>query len=143
LAQLYQNFQRRLGLAPFVFRQLALAHSEQSGKFRLLHLETRNSLILSPMAARSTLPPGGGAAFIFFLTRTLPALPLPESQLRVLVLLSPAQPQDAQMTLGKALPGPEQFDIRARQVRQSAPWITVAPYFARNLTQLFDDSQKR
>ena len=75
--------------------------------------------------------------------RTLPKLPLPQSQLRVLLLLVPAQPKDARMTLGKALPGPEQFDIRVHQLQNSAQWISVAPYFARNLAELFADSQTR
>jgi hypothetical protein len=38
------------------------------------------------------------------------------------------------LTLDKALPGPEQFDIRANH--DSAQWIAITPYFARNLTQL-------
>jgi hypothetical protein len=59
----------------------------------------------------------------------------------VLVLLVPAQPNDARMTLGKALPGPEQFDIRARQLHESASWINVAPYFARNLAELLGGSR--
>jgi len=54
----------------------------------------------------------------------------------VLVLLVPAQAKDARKTLGKTLAGPEQFDIRARQLREAAPWITVAPYFAHNLPEL-------
>jgi len=54
----------------------------------------------------------------------------------VLVLLVPAQAKDARMTLGKTLAGPEQFDIRARQLREAAPWITVAQYFAHNLPDL-------
>lgn len=57
----------------------------------------------------------------------------------MLVLLVPAQPKDARMTLGKALPGPEQFEIRARQLRESAPWIAVAPYFTHDLAELLAD----
>ena len=55
---------------------------------------------------------------------------------RVLELLVPAQPKDAALTLGKPLSGPDQFDIRTRQLRETAPWITVAPYFAHNLPEL-------
>ena len=56
--------------------------------------------------------------------------------MRLLVLLAPAQPKDASMTLGSALAGPEQFDIRSRQLWGAAPWITVVPYFAHNLAEL-------
>ena len=68
--------------------------------------------------------------------RTFPKLPPPQSKVRVLVLLVPARPKDATLTLGKPLAGPEQFDIRAHQLREAAPWITVAPYFAHNLPNL-------
>src|SRR3989442_1394668 len=69
-----------------------------------------------------------------------PKLPPPQGRVRVLVLLVPAQPKDARLTLGKALAGPEQFAIRARQLREAAPWITVAPYFAHNLAELLGGS---
>jgi len=26
--------------------------------------------------------------------------------------------------------GPEQFELRSRQLRQAAPWVATAPYFA-------------
>jgi hypothetical protein len=68
--------------------------------------------------------------------RSFPKLPPPQGRVRVLVLLVPAQPKDATLTLGKALAGPEQFDIRSRQLREAAPWITVAPYFAHDLPEL-------
>jgi hypothetical protein len=68
--------------------------------------------------------------------RTFPKLAPPQGKVRVLVLLVPAQPKDARMTLGNPLAGPEQFDIRVRQLREAAPWITVAPYFAHNLPEL-------
>ena len=73
--------------------------------------------------------------------RTFPKLAPPQGKVRVLVLLVPAQPKDARMTLGKPLAGPEQFDIRARQLREAAPWITVAPYFAHNLPELLGGVQ--
>jgi hypothetical protein len=73
--------------------------------------------------------------------RNFPKLPPPQSNVRVLVLLVPAQAKDARMTLGKAHTGPEQFDIRARQLREAAPWITVAPYFAHNLPELLGSLQ--
>ena len=69
-----------------------------------------------------------------------PKLPPPQGKGRVLVLLVPAQPKDARLTLGKPFAGPEQFAIRARQLREAAPWITVAPYFAHNLAELLGGS---
>ena len=54
----------------------------------------------------------------------------------MLVLLIPAERQDALLTIGKPLSGPEQFHLRVRQLRESAPWIVVAPYFTRNLAKL-------
>ena len=73
--------------------------------------------------------------------RKFPTLPPSQSKVRVLVLLAPAGPKDATLTLGKALGGPEQFDIRARQLREAAPWITVAPYFVHNLPELLGSPQ--
>jgi len=72
--------------------------------------------------------------------RNFPKLPPPQGKGRVLVLLVPAQPKDARLTLGKPFAGPEQFAIRARQLREAAPWITVAPYFAHNLAELLKGS---
>jgi len=72
--------------------------------------------------------------------RNFPKLPPPQGKGRVLVLLVPAQPKDARLTLGKPFAGPEQFAIRARQLREAAPWITVAPYFAHNLAELLGGS---
>jgi hypothetical protein len=72
--------------------------------------------------------------------RTFPNLPPPQNNVRVIVLLVPAQANDARMTLGKALTGPEQFDIRVHQLQEAAPWVTVAPYFAHNLPELLGKS---
>jgi hypothetical protein len=72
--------------------------------------------------------------------RNFPKLPPPQGKGRVLVLLVPAQPKDARLTLGKPFAGPEQFAIRTRQLRGAAPWITVAPYFAHNLAELLGGS---
>ncbi len=73
--------------------------------------------------------------------RNFPKLPPPRGKVRVLVLLVPAQPKDARLTLGKPFAGPEQFDIRAHQLREAAPWITVVPYFAHNLPELLGGLQ--
>ncbi len=73
--------------------------------------------------------------------RNFPKLPPPRGKVRVLVLLVPAQPKDARLTLGKPFAGLEQFDIRARQLREAAPWITVVPYFAHNLPELLGGLQ--
>src|SRR5881397_3032315 len=56
----------------------------------------------------------------------------PRGEVHVLVLLVPADVNDAALTLGKPLAGPEQFESQRRQLREAAPWI-AAPYFARNL----------
>jgi hypothetical protein len=86
-----------------------------------------------------------GAEYAIILTdvadtryRAMPKLPSPESPLRALVLLAPAQPKDAKMTLGRALSGPEQFDIRKHQLQKSVPWVRVVPYFTRNLAYYLD-----
>ena len=64
--------------------------------------------------------------------RELPRIPAPEGEVRVVLLLLPAQPKDALLTIGKALSGPEQFELRARQLREAAPWVGTAPYFSDN-----------
>src|SRR5206468_2767797 len=42
----------------------------------------------------------------------LPPIPAPESNIHVLVLLLPAQPKDALLTIGKLLSGTEQYELR-------------------------------
>jgi len=74
--------------------------------------------------------------------KTLPQIPAPEAEVHVLVLLVPAQPKDALLTIGKPLSGPEQFELRRRQLQQSTPWATAVPYFARNLAGLFRRESK-
>jgi hypothetical protein len=37
----------------------------------------------------------------------------------------------------KPLSGPEQFELRSRQLRQVVPWAVPAPYFAKDLSALF------
>jgi len=69
--------------------------------------------------------------------KTLPTLPTPEGETHVVVLLVPAKPKDATFTIGKPLAGAEQYELHSRQLQESAPWITPAPYFARNLSALF------
>ena len=56
---------------------------------------------------------------------------------RTLVLLVPSQPKDTTVTLGKPFPPHEQFSIRQKQLKDAAPWIYVAPYFAKNIPALF------
>ncbi|HYR88497.1 MAG TPA: hypothetical protein VE422_30740 [Terriglobia bacterium] len=65
-----------------------------------------------------------------------PKLATPKGDLRVLVLAVPAEPNDALLTLGKPLSGPEQFEVRQRQLGEMAPWVSSAPYFARNIAEL-------
>ena len=69
--------------------------------------------------------------------KTMPKIPAPQSDIRVLVLIAPAKPKDAILTIGEALAGPEQFALRSRQLRDAAPWIAVAPHFTRNLGSYF------
>lgn len=68
--------------------------------------------------------------------RTFPKLPAPQGNVHVLVLLVPAQPKDSVLMLGKPLSGSEQFDMRARQIREAAPWVSVEPYFAHDMLRL-------
>jgi len=69
--------------------------------------------------------------------KELPAIAAPEHEVHVLVLLAPAEPKDALITIGKPLSGPAQFDLRSRQLQQAVPWVAAAPYFARNIPLLF------
>ena len=68
--------------------------------------------------------------------RTLPPIPPPARDVRVLALIVPATPQDAILTLGKPLSGAAQYALRRRDLAHAAPWITPAPYFARNIADL-------
>jgi hypothetical protein len=68
--------------------------------------------------------------------RTLPSIPAPEGEIHGLVLLVPAQPKDALLTIGRALPAAEQFELRRKQLAEKAPWVAVAAHFARNLAPL-------
>jgi hypothetical protein len=68
--------------------------------------------------------------------RNLPHVTAPEGRVRTVALLLPAQPKDSLLTLGKSLPGPEQFELRSRQLRESAPWVVPVPYFSQSLTPI-------
>jgi len=72
----------------------------------------------------------------------VPPIPPPEGATHLLVLLTPAKPKDAVMTLGSAMAGPEQFALRVRQLHESVPWAVVAPYFQHNLAALFKPARK-
>jgi hypothetical protein len=74
--------------------------------------------------------------------KEMPRLPVPDGEVHVLLLLLPAQPKDALITIGKPLSGPEQFELRSRQVQQGVPWAVPAPYFAKNLSGLFRPVQQ-
>ncbi len=56
--------------------------------------------------------------------------------MHALVLVVPAQASDAVLTLGKPLSGPEQFEARQHQIQEAASWVTLAPYFVRNIPEL-------
>ncbi len=65
--------------------------------------------------------------------RILPHIDAPTSRVYAIAVLVPSKPKDTVLTLGKDLPGDQQYEVRARQLRQSASWISVIPYFTRNL----------
>jgi hypothetical protein len=65
--------------------------------------------------------------------RTLPPIPAPACPMRLVVLLAPATPKDAKLTMGKALSGADQYRNRSEQLRRAAPWVTVVPYFTEGL----------
>jgi hypothetical protein len=75
--------------------------------------------------------------------RELPLIPAPEGENHVLVLLVPAERKDAQMTLGKALFGCEQFEVRRRQMAEAPLWAVAARYFARKLAGLLESVPAR
>lgn len=68
--------------------------------------------------------------------RTLPAIPPPASPVRLVVLLAPAKPRDAKLTMGRELSGADQYLDRSAQLRRAAPWITVVPYFTEGLAEI-------
>jgi len=43
------------------------------------------------------------------------------------------RPKDAQLSIGKPLSGPEQFELRSQQVGKAAPWAGFLPYLTQNL----------
>ena len=69
--------------------------------------------------------------------KTMPKIPAPQSDIRVLVIIAPAKPKDAILTIGEALASPEQFTLRSRQLHDAASWIAVAPHFSHNLGWYF------
>jgi hypothetical protein len=71
-----------------------------------------------------------------------PALPSPKSDVHALVLVVPATPNDATLAFGKPLSGPEQFDARTSQMRESAPWFTLAPYFAKDVSTMLSGREQ-
>ena len=68
--------------------------------------------------------------------RVWPKLETPKIDVHALVLVVPAQASDAVLTLGKPLSGPEQFEARQHQIQEAASWVTLAPYFVRNMPEL-------
>jgi hypothetical protein len=85
-----------------------------------------------------------GPQFVLILTdladtqyRALPKIPPPAGNIRVLALIVPSTPEDAILTIGKPLSGAAQYAVRRRELARAAPWITPAPYFARNLESYF------
>ena len=68
--------------------------------------------------------------------RVWPKLETPKIDVHALVLVVPAQASDAVLTLGKPLSGPEQFEARQHQIQEAASWVTLAPYFVRNIPEL-------
>lgn len=65
--------------------------------------------------------------------RSLPHIDAPSTRVCAIAILVPSKPKDAVLTLGKDLPADQQFDVRSRQLRQSASWVSVLPYFSRGL----------
>jgi hypothetical protein len=68
--------------------------------------------------------------------RTFPPIPAPAGPVRLVVLLAPATPKDAKLTMGRELSGAEQYVNRTEQLRRVAPWITVVPYFTEGLAEI-------
>lgn len=68
--------------------------------------------------------------------RRLPSIPPPASPVRLVVLLAPAKPRDAKLTMGRELSGADQYLDRSAQLRRAAPWVTVVPYFTEGLAEI-------
>jgi hypothetical protein len=68
--------------------------------------------------------------------RQLPAIPAPAGQVRVLVLLAPANPAEIRRTVGKRLSAAEQYALRSRELGRAAPWVTAVPFFTEDLVSL-------
>lgn len=69
--------------------------------------------------------------------RELAPVAAPQGEVYLVVLIIPAEEREIVATIGKPLSGSEQFELRARQLREALPWAVSAPCFARNLEALF------
>ena len=72
----------------------------------------------------------------------LPKLPPPPSTTRLVVVLAPTKPGDAERRWGRRLTGAEQYVRQARELRQSAPWAVAIPFFTEDLTESLADAER-
>lgn len=73
---------------------------------------------------------------------SFPAVAAPRDDVRALVVLAPATPEDA--TLAQApRSGPEQYEQRQAAVQKAMPWVQVVPYFVTDIGLLLSNPRER
>jgi hypothetical protein len=66
---------------------------------------------------------------------TLPPVPAPTGNIRVLALVMPMKRKDANY-LHEPLTGADQYETRCKWLRGGAPWVAVAPFFSNDAVEL-------
>lgn len=69
--------------------------------------------------------------------RSLPAVPAPSGDIRMVILLSPAAPKDALQVWGKVLSASDQYDLQQRELQRAASWLIAVPFDTRDLADYF------
>ena len=60
--------------------------------------------------------------------KELPKLPTPKANVKVIVVFVPSTPTEIKNTVGRAMTGSEQFDLRSQQLKAVAPWAIIVPH---------------
>jgi len=69
--------------------------------------------------------------------KTLPVIPWPSGNVRVLVLLAPATQKDAKLVWGKELRAWKQYQLQRRALERLAPWAIGVPFDTKGLAERF------
>jgi hypothetical protein len=68
--------------------------------------------------------------------KELPVLPIPRSNVRVLLVLVPAKASEIKRTYGRFLTGSKQFELRVAQMHKAAPWAVIVPHMSHSYIDL-------